>query len=88
MRKTFFSAIAAAGLAVSLSALATGCKQEVAASQHSTTVAEPVKAEATESHVRQEVPQSKRTRRNKKVLSDGCTAKKILISWPKETIPI
>jgi len=48
---TLLSTIAAAGLAVSLSSLATGCKQEVAASQQATTASEPVKAEAAESTI-------------------------------------
>ena len=51
MRKTLSTAIAVAGLAVSLSLLASACKQEVAASQQAATAPETVKAAAAESKI-------------------------------------
>ena len=74
MRKTLLTAIAVTGLAVSLSALATACKQEVAASQHATTASEPVKAAASESKIAKVVFVGKKN-------ACDCTRKRVDDSW-------
>ena len=74
MTKTFFSAVAAAGLAVSLSALATGCKQEVPASQQATAASEPVETAATESKIAKVVFVGKQN-------ACDCTRKRVDVGW-------
>ena len=51
MTKTLLTAIAAAGLAVSLSALTTGCEREADASQQATAALEPAEAAAAKSEI-------------------------------------
>ena len=74
MRKTLLTAIAVTGLAVSLSALATACKQEVAASQQATTASAPAKAVATESKIAKVVFVGKKN-------ACDCTRKRVDDSW-------
>lgn len=74
MRKTLLTTIAAAGLVVSLSVLATGCKQEVAASQQAPTTSEPVKAAATESKIAKVVFVGKQN-------ACDCTRKRVDAGW-------
>ena len=74
MKKTLLSAIAAAGLVVSLSALATGCKQQVAAAQQATTASEPVKAAAPQRKIAKVVFVGKQN-------ACDCTRKRVDAGW-------
>ena len=73
MRKTLLTTIAVAGLAVSLSALAAACKQEVAASQRAT-ASEPMKVSEGKSKIAKVVFVGKKD-------ACDCTRKRIDHSW-------
>lgn len=74
MNKTFLVTITAAGLVVSLSALATGCKQHVDASRQATTTTEPAKAAANESKIAKVVFVGKQN-------ACDCTRKSVDAGW-------